>query len=135
MHLPSILPLRSPPGALSGPPCPLLSPWLGPPTVGVDHLPHTLRVVVVDSVVLALPHHVLVDDVHPGVDREHVRVELHDLGVLPRVETLHPDLPWLSVLHGDLVNIRQVCLVGHRSGLAQSQGGAANLKLYTGGGQ
>ena len=85
--------------------------------------------VVVDNIVLALPHHVIVDDVHPGVYREHVRVELHDLGVLPRVETLHPDLAWLPVLDRDLVDIRQVGLVGDGSGLAQSDGGSANIKL------
>ena len=105
VHLASIYPLRSSPGSLSGPSCPLLSPGLGSSSVRVDHLLDALGVGVVDHVVFALPHDVLVDDINPGVDGEHVRVELHDVGVLARLQTLHPDLPGLPVLDGDLVDV------------------------------
>ena len=61
-------------------------------------------------------------------------MELHDLAVLPRVQALHPDLPWLPVLQGYLVHLGQVALVGHSSGLAPQQRGAADIKLDRGGG-
>ena len=126
MHLPSVLPLWCSPGALSSTSRPLLSPGLGSPAVGVDHLPHTLGVVVVDHVVLALPHNVLVDDVYPGVDGELVRVELHDVVVLAGLQALDPDLPGDAVLDRDLVDVREVCLV------ADAPGQATHVKLHTG---
>merc|ERR1719282_1932578 len=76
-YLPSSNPLWRSSTSLPCPTCSLLSPRLGPSTMGVDHLPHVFHMVVVDYIVFLLPHQVLVNYIHPGIDCPHVRVKRH----------------------------------------------------------
>ena len=97
-HLAPVDPLRRAPGALPRAPRPLLRPGLGAAAVCVNHLLDGLGVVVVDGGVVLLPQHVLVDDVYPGVDPPHVRVQvqqlltLHPAPLISRVQSLHQHL-------------------------------------------
>merc|ERR1711890_174781 len=86
VNLPSIYPLRCSSTALSGPTCALLPPWFCSSTISIDHLFHIFHMVIVHHIVLLLPHHVPVDQIHPGIDRPHLRMG----GMM--------DLSWISLV-------------------------------------
>merc|ERR1719189_3233822 len=78
VYLSSPYPLRSSSTPLSCPSSALLSPGFGSPAIRIDHLFHIFHMIIVHHIVLLLPHHILVDQVHPCVNRPYFRMKGHN---------------------------------------------------------